>query len=353
MRVFNEYAESTDTELIYNSISPGGTIAWYTRSGTVGDFDTKRYITDNSFAETRLHPGAPPYLWLSSEEWIEVWRFTPNQDQVMFGSLNGANTLLGVYSDLIPWGWRSVSPTGNYVLLETATGGIFLIDVTPEKGEFLALDRNYYEKANTRYHATWSPGAAKLTFSFRDEAGIPQINIFEIRDRSESVLTQGAWPAWSPDGNWPAFIRSKQAYLIRPDGTDERPLFGGQSSVIFLSWAPDGRHLVYLVMTRYVETGYELEVHISDPFIDDISNPVSVITEDFATMFPAFVRDISWSPDGKWFLFRAAIAIREAPIPGYTPQWYYCNSEGCAPFSPPDMHNCRRVDWIGSHPTAD
>jgi Tol biopolymer transport system component len=48
------------------------------------------------------------------------------------------------------------------------------------------------------------------------------------------LTAHGAWPRWSPDGGWIAFVATRAPGvpgidLIRPDGTDRRALVGGST----------------------------------------------------------------------------------------------------------------------------
>jgi dipeptidyl aminopeptidase/acylaminoacyl peptidase len=100
---------------------------------------------------------------------------------------------------------------------------------------------------------SFSPDGSRLAF-VSDLNGIPQV---------WTVAAAGGWPdlvtalddqisavRWSPDGAWLAFLlapgggMNQQVYLVRPDGSELRPLTAGGKETNWLDlWAHDGRAL--------------------------------------------------------------------------------------------------------------
>jgi Tol biopolymer transport system component len=55
-------------------------------------------------------------------------------------------------------------------------------------------------------------------------------------------------PVWSPDGQWVAFNRSGELWIIRPDGSEAQRLFGKaeRPCVGNLMWSPNSRQLAFV-----------------------------------------------------------------------------------------------------------
>jgi Tol biopolymer transport system component len=54
-------------------------------------------------------------------------------------------------------------------------------------------------------------------------------------------------PVWSPDGEWIAFIRSQELWLIHPDGSGSHRLFGESKDLCIGEpmWSPDGQQIAF------------------------------------------------------------------------------------------------------------
>jgi dipeptidyl aminopeptidase/acylaminoacyl peptidase len=100
----------------------------------------------------------------------------------------------------------------------------------------------------------WSPDGNSLAFVAVDGApdaasaqGSAQIGCWDRQSRHTHQLTHlpqdCSQPAWSPDGNWLAFVAAGKLWLVTPDGRESR-LFGGQAVAAFC-WLANSRGLVW------------------------------------------------------------------------------------------------------------
>jgi serine/threonine protein kinase len=101
----------------------------------------------------------------------------------------------------------------------------------------------------------WSPDGRRLVYTRPGRTNLLQI--LDMQTRGASLLAEGRAPAWSPDGNWIAFLRGHASlHVIRPDGSGLRALgrMDPPPGVVFgfpwpgfyrVVWAPDSRALVY------------------------------------------------------------------------------------------------------------
>lgn len=118
-------------------------------------------------------------------------------------------------------------------------------------------------KIGACWSPTFSPDGKRIAF-ISNLNGLPQV---------WSVPAEGGWPdlvtslpdqiyevAWSPDGNWLAFLlapgggMNEQVYLVRPDGSELRRLTpGGKENNWLGRWVHDGRKLIIASNLRRAE----------------------------------------------------------------------------------------------------
>jgi uncharacterized membrane protein SpoIIM required for sporulation len=126
--------------------------------------------------------------------------------------------------------------------------------------------------AMSRYGFSWSPGGRQIVFArqLAPKSHSTQLWVIDSDGGHPRRLTTGtrdAWPAWSPDGKWIAFLSLppvpeeegeepdalerdypplSHICLIRADGTDRRDNVAGAEGCQSLSWLENGRKLFYL-----------------------------------------------------------------------------------------------------------
>lgn len=151
---------------------------------------------------------------------------------------------------------RSPSRHGDVIVLEADSASfrdLYRLDVA--SGEITRLTDN----REGNFEPALSPDGTRIAFtSSRD--GDAELYVMPLAGGAATRVTtfhRDDWaPQWSPDGAWLAFLSDREGearvFLVRPDGTDLRPLRTGdvageeQGHV----WSPDSTRVAYVVATR-------------------------------------------------------------------------------------------------------
>ncbi len=165
----------------------------------------------------------------------------------------------------------------------------------------------------------WSPDGRTLAFTADTDAPtagplLPPTDVYTAsaaggRLRRVTTGRNALYPAWSPDGRWIAYTaislvdgrRAGAIWLVRPDGTDTRPLTAAHADVFDLAGPVDpasGR----IAFTRCVRA-----VTLRNGMVPDTCS-VWTMTADGgdARRLATESEQPSWSPDGRRIVFASA-----------------------------------------------
>jgi TolB protein len=166
----------------------------------------------------------------------------------------------GVDTFLLP------SPDGRYLIF-LAENHAISCEPPPDSdcpigAAYFLADLHEQTVASLDGYGSWSPDAREIVISSDNH-----LIIYELETKITRPLTTDLegdfYPAWSPDGQWIAFLRpSKECgsessscyvselYLIHPDGTDLRLLLGNVYFLPYLTtapvWSPNSRWLAVI-----------------------------------------------------------------------------------------------------------
>ena len=193
----------------------------------------------------------------------------------------------------------SWSPDGKKVAF-CSKDAICVVSVAPETARPTSpakklLDGGTYGRYTGWVHPSWSPDSERIVFarSDRENPGKSRgIWTLSVRDGALIQITDaGRDPIWSPDGKTIAYKRRgenfpiRETYLVPAEGGKPRKISIEQGRLLFWSWSPDSKWLVYML-------GKKLQFfNIADERVFEIIPP-----EGLGEFF-------SWSPDGKKMLF--------------------------------------------------
>lgn len=187
------------------------------------------------------------------------------------------------------------SPDSLRIAVATNTGGDLEIQVLDAlTGKYVNLTAN----AANDYDPSWSPDGRYILFvSERD--GQRDVYRMDADGANVTRLTtygSASHPVYSPDGAHIAWSRNMALDIMDADGGNHRPLSIGHTP----TWSPDGKHIVYTYY-EYVSRQNFLEI------IDfDGKNRKRVETAVATSPY------VSWSADGKFFVFEAGRFIYRA-----------------------------------------
>ena len=197
----------------------------------------------------------------------------------------------------------------------------------------------------------WSPDGERLAFrvgEFKSDRGMTYLytvhgdgtgltRVAATVRRARHATIPGDWapvlPAWSPDGDYLAFVMADDkgdpggVYTARPDGTELRQVLAPQTptwSVANVAWSSDGSEILIFSRDKGIfivqVEGNGLHQHI------ELSPP------------PIAAGGVAWSPDGN----HIALYVRADPYREVLPQLYIISRDGN------DRRDLIRVDDEGN-----
>lgn len=137
----------------------------------------------------------------------------------------------------------------------------FVRNGSKKEGKLLVLDlqSNHIEQIETGpaflTPQCWSPDGRSLVYGISElgDESIPTGNIgtYNFAEKTSKIVGPGAYPTWSADGNWIAFLDRDDYYVIRPSGIDSKLFLHTAKPTTGLLWSPDGRFVAYGLCCKY------------------------------------------------------------------------------------------------------
>jgi Tol biopolymer transport system component len=182
-------------------------------------------------------------------------------------------------------------------------------------GVFLATAKGHFVRKMASFEASeslgirnlqWSPDGRWLLFQthvepvegpYPNEIYRVRVDWREVQNLTASPQFAEEEPSWSPDGNWIAFVSDRgekryDLFLMRPDGSDVRPLVDRIGYVSEPVWSPDSEWIAFR------GSASEGNSHIYRVRINGTGLQQLPFAFDYAS-------DLEWSPDGEWIFLSA------------------------------------------------
>jgi Tol biopolymer transport system component len=185
------------------------------------------------------------------------------------------------YPTMTEWTWLSVmnaDGSSPKTLAKVSTGQFSLRTETSWSPDGIHLVAPIYMPNNF--------GLAVIDTS----TGSVQAITYAVGQNGDKLTRQeDTYPRWSPAGNWIAFIRRGDVYVVKPDGTSLTNLTA-DGTINAIAWSPDGSRLAFS----------------ADHYLGVI-NPDGTNLIRISNIQPGFM---SWSPDGQTLAYAPGIGVR-------------------------------------------
>jgi len=115
---------------------------------------------------------------------------------------------------------------------------------------------NNLEFGDIEHQLAWSPDGQQFIFGAGSDFEVTQrhdhkLYVLNADGSGLRQITSGdtndMFPDWSPDGQWIAFHRSCDLWIIRPDGSDGQSLLAGSGEFCAsnIAWSPDSQRIAF------------------------------------------------------------------------------------------------------------
>jgi tricorn protease len=196
--------------------------------------------------------------------------------------------------------WPSMSPDSRWIVYENE-GRLWRLDTEMEIAEEIVVTAPADDHFNmvtfvspVKFIQGWdvSPHAKRIILDARGKLFSVPVKHGDMRKLTREVKGREQYPAWSPDGQWVAYVSDmsgeQEIYLMDQMGQGEpKQLTQSGKFKLGLSWSPDSKKLLFHTNDHYLHL---IEIESKDS-VTIAHNPVTPID------------DYSWSPDSRWVAY--------------------------------------------------
>ena len=196
--------------------------------------------------------------------------------------------------------WPSMSPDSRWIVYENE-GRLWRLDTEMEIAEEIVVTAPADDHFNmvtfvspVKFIQGWdvSPHAKRIILDARGKLFSVPVKHGDMRKLTREVKGREQYPAWSPDGQWVAYVSDmsgeQEIYLMDQMGQGEpKQLTQSGKFKLGLSWSPDSKKLLFHTNDHYLHL---IEIESKDS-VTIAHNPVTPID------------DYSWSPGSRWVAY--------------------------------------------------
>jgi len=144
-------------------------------------------------------------------------------------------------------------------------GSLYIVDIKNKKVKVI-IDR----LADGITNQSVSPDGQRILYGYKGA-----IITYDFSTNKSRKIAKGDWFAWSPRGDWIAYLEEEKLNIINPETLEKRTLLETDGISAPLYWLPNGEYIVYGVFTRdHAEIGDPYIVRVSDKKIESISENI-------------------------------------------------------------------------------